>query len=164
MLIVSAAEEPPEVIVSDHAPHKTEPCALEDYAVAEEHIAARRDIELESFGVRVRYHVVQSMDALDDDNLVLLELDGLGGGEAPHAPGKFVLRHVDALTLGEHVKVPVHKLHVKAERGLEIQIALGCAGAVIVDGLEIIVHADVVRADAAAVEFLGDLHRGRGLA
>ena len=104
------------------------------------------------------------MDALDDDDLVLLELDGLGGGEAPHAPGKFVLRHVDALTLGEHVKVPVHKLHVEAERGFKIQLALGCAGAVLVDGLEIIVHADVVRADAAAVEFLGDLHRGRGLA
>ena len=46
-----------EVIVPDHAPHKAEPGALEDYAVAEEHIAARGDIELEGLGVRVRYHV-----------------------------------------------------------------------------------------------------------
>lgn len=153
-----------EVIVPNHAPHKAEPRALEDYAVAEEHVAARGDIELEGFWMRVRYHVVESVDALDDDDLILLELDGLGGRETPHAPGKFVLRHVDALTFGEHVKVPVHKLHVKAERGFKIQIALRCAGAALVDGLEIIVHANVMRADAAAVELLGDLHRGRGLA
>ena len=115
--------------------------------------------------MHVGYHVVERVDALEDNDLVLAELDGLRRRLDAHLARELILRHEDTLALGEHGEVLVQKLHVHAARRLQIHLALRCArhgGGV--DGLEIVVHADIVRLDADVLQLIGQLHRGSGLA
>ena len=155
----------PEVVVPDGAAHQTEPCAFEHDLSLKLHIAAGGDIELEGLRVLVRDHVVQGVDALENDHLIAAQLDGLGGLLHPHPAGELIFGNKDALALGQHGEVPVQKLHVHAVRGLQIQISLrGAGGGGRVDGLEIIVHGHIVGADAPLFQGFGDFHGRGGLA
>ena len=93
-----------EVIIAHRAPHETEPCALEHDLAAELHVAARGDVELERLRMHVGYHVVERVDALEDNDLVLAELDGLRRRLDAHLARELILRHEDTLALESMVK------------------------------------------------------------
>ena len=109
------------------------------------------------------------MDALEHDDLVLLELDGLGRFEHTHLAGKLVFGHINALALSEQVKVLVQKLHIETQGRLKVDLTLGGAGGGgRVYRHKIIVHADIVGVHALAFQLLaylasrGRLTRARG--
>ena len=110
-------------------------------------------------------HVVERMDALEDHDLILAQLEGLRRLKGAHAAGEFVLRHMDALAAREHREVLVHQLHIQAERAFQVVLPFRRAGRGLgADGVEVVVHAHVMAADAAPLQRLGDLHGRRRLA
>ena len=106
-------------------------------------------------------HVVERVDALEDDDLVGVQAKGFAGLQHAHLAGKFVLGDIDALAPAQQIEVAVQQLHVQAQRRFQIHLALRRAGhRVRRDGLEIVVHRHIVGAHAAAVQLVGDLHGG----
>ena len=117
------------------------------------------DIELEGLRVLGGDVVVQSVDALEDDDLVLFELERLGGLEHAHLAGELVLRHEYPLAARELGEVLVEEVHVHALGALEVDVALlGARRSGGVDGAEVVVHADGVGPDPALGQLLSLIH------
>ena len=109
--------------------------------------------------------IVEGVDTLKNHYLIGLQLDGFAGLQNAHAAGKFILGHKNSLAPAELGEMLVHKIHIKAERALQIHLALGSSGnSSGVNGLEIVVHANGVCAHATAVELLRNFHGGGCLA
>ena len=105
------------------------------------------------------------MDAFKDHDLILVELNGFGRLGDAHSPGKLIFRNEDAFAARKSIKMLIEKLHVQAERRLQIDLSLfGTWCRLGIDGLEIVVHSHIVSPDPFAFERLRDLDGCGGLA
>ena len=119
--------------------------------------------------MRPGYLVIEGVYALENGYLVRAQLERLAGLHDTHLARKLILRHVDALTVGELCEVLVQELHVQALRALEVVIAVGGARSGFgVYGFEVVVEAYGVALYPAVGKLLfyllgrGGLARARG--
>ena len=105
------------------------------------------------------------MDALENGDLVIAQLEGLALNIRAHLPGELKLGNQDLLPPVQGGKVLVEQVHVHAEGGLVVDLPLPVPGRCLrVHGLEIVVHADGVGVDAHLLQLGLDLLGGGGLA
>ena len=102
------------------------------------------------------------MDALEDGDLVLPQLERAAFDGGTHLPGKLKLRDIDLFATVQHPEVPVEQVHIQVEGGLVVDLPLPVSGHCLrVHRLEVVVHGDGVGGDAHLLE-LGLDFLGRG--
>ena len=153
----------PELGVPHGPSGQTHPCALVHHVpLLVHHVGAGGDIDLHGVPVFPGDDVVEGVDALEDGDFIRTQLEGVGLDGGAHLPGKLELGDEDFLTLVQHIEVPVEQVHIQAEGGFIVDLALPVPGAGLrVYGLEVVVQGDGVGVDAHFLQLCLDL-LGRG--
>ena len=155
----------PEVIVPHRPPGQPHPGTLEAQRLAVQHVAPGGDVQPGGLRVAGGDPGVQGMDALEDGDLVLAQLQGSACAVVAHLPGKLKFGNDDLFPPGELGEVLIQQGQVHHLRGLVVDLPVGRAGGglgVLVD--EVVIHGDGVAANAPALQFPADHPRRGGLA
>ena len=109
--------------------------------------------------------VVEGVDALENGDLVLFQLQGGAQAVVAHLAGKLKLGDEDFLPPAQGGKVLAEQLHVQAEGRLVVDAAVGGAGdGGGVLGEEVVVHGHRPGVHPPAEQLLGNFHGRGGLA
>ena len=155
----------PEIIVTDRPAGNPHPGALEPQFLPLQHVGAGGDVQAGGLRVTAEDVVIEGVDALENGDLVLVQLQKGAPAVVAHLAGKLILGHHHPLAPGQLGESLVQQVQVQQHRRLVVDVPLGGAGGgLAVEGLIVVVHGDGVGVHPPALQLLLQLEGGGGLA